>query len=64
MRPSRGLGPQRTILCFLVAFRSGLRALLLVTTESHSTSTELAAMVRTFKRWSCYEKMGALAEIN
>ena len=34
MRPSRGLGPQRTILCFLVAFRSGLRALLLVTTES------------------------------
>jgi hypothetical protein len=34
IRPSRGLGPQRTILCFLVAFRSGLRALLLVTTES------------------------------
>jgi hypothetical protein len=35
MRPSRGLGrPQRTILYFLVALSSGLRALLLVTTES------------------------------
>ena len=34
MRPPRGLGPQRTILCSLVAFRSGLRALLLVTTEN------------------------------
>ena len=27
MRPSRGLGPQRTIIYFLVAFRSGIRAL-------------------------------------
>jgi hypothetical protein len=34
MRPSRGLGPQRTILYFLVALRSGLRATLVVTTES------------------------------